>query len=41
MEGGVRNALVLRGSAVTEVAFIAVDPLQWVAVAVEPWEFEP
>jgi hypothetical protein len=41
MEGGVRDALVLRSSGVTEVAFTAVDLLQQVAVAVKPQEFEP
>jgi hypothetical protein len=41
VDGRQRDALVLRSSGVTEVAFTAVDLLQQVAVAVKPQEFEP
>jgi hypothetical protein len=40
VEGVVCDALVHRGSAVKEVTFTAVDPLQRVAGAIESQEFE-
>jgi hypothetical protein len=40
MEGGIRDALVLWGSAIAEVAFASVDPLHRITVAIEPQEFK-